>query len=175
MNQESLLFVLTCFVFVSAIALCIQAGFLFGIYRTTKLLQVQATSILPQVKSILSKAESTIDESRKNIVDITAKAVEISVKANEMMDIGKAQLVKIDGVLTDASGRAKVQLERAELVVDDTVTRVHQSVTAVHEGIIRPVREVQGIATGVRVAVQHFLHGTRPSVAQATQDDEMFI
>lgn len=168
MNPDLLIAVMTFFVIVAAIALCIQAAMLFGIYKATKTLQTQALSIMPQAKSVLAKAEATLDESRKNIVEITAKA-------NEMMDLGKAQLVKLDAVLTDASGRAKVQLERAEMVVDDTVSRVHQSVTAVHNGIIRPVREIQGIATGVRAAVDHFLRGGRPSVAQVTQDDEMFI
>lgn len=168
MNQDLLLAVMAFFVVIAAIALVIQAGLLFGIYKTTKALQSQALSVMPQVKSILTKAETTIDESRKNIVEITTKA-------NEMMDIGKTQLVKLDSVLTDASSRAKVQLERAEMVVDDTVSRVHQSVTSVHNGILKPVREIQGIATGVRAAVDHFIRGGRPSVAQATQDDEMFI
>ena len=168
MNTDLLLVVMTFFVALSAVALLIQAGLLFGIYKTTKALQSQATSILPQAKSILAKAETTIEQSRQNIVEITAKA-------NAMMDVGKAQLVKLDEVLTDASGRAKVQLERAEMVVDDTVSRVHQSVTAVHSGILRPVREIQGLTTGIRAAVDHFLRGGRPSVAQATQDDEMFI
>lgn len=174
--------VLTVFVFISAVALCIQAGLLFGIWKATKSLQTQVTSVLPQVRSILAKAEATIDESRKNIVEITAKANEIAAKANEIagkandiMDAGKVQMAKLDEVLTDASGRAKVQLERAELVVDDTMSRVHESVTAVHDGITRPIREIQGMTAGVRVAVQHFLRGGRPNVAQATQDDEMFI
>ena len=168
MNTDLLLVVMTFFVALSAVALIIQAGLLFGIYKATRTLQNQAMSILPQAKSILAKAETTIEQSRQNIVEITAKA-------NAMMDVGKAQMVKLDEVLTDASSRAKVQLERAELVVDDTVSRVHQSVTAVHSGILRPVREIQGLTTGIRAAVDHFLRGGRPSVAQATQDDEMFI
>jgi hypothetical protein len=168
MNTDLLLVLMTLFVAISAMAMIVQACLLYGIFRRTKSLQSQAMSIMPQVKSILTKADTTLDDSRKNIVDITAKA-------NEMMDLGKAQLVKLDAVITDASSRAKVQLERAELVVDDTVSRVHQSVTAVHHGIVKPVKEIQGIATGVRAAVEHFLRGGRPSVAQATQDDEMFI
>jgi len=168
MNQDMLLAVLTFFVAISGLALLIQAFLLFGIYRTTKALQTEALSIMPQAKSILAKAETTLDDSRKHIVEITAKA-------NEMMDIGKSQLVKLDEVITDASSRAKVQLERAELVVDDTMSRVHHSVTSVHNGIIRPIREIQGITSGVRTALQHFLRGQRPSVAPATQDDEMFI
>ncbi len=168
MNQETLLYIMTAFVIISAIALCIQAGLLFGIYKTAKVMQDQVTSIMPQTKSILAKAETTIDQSKQNIVEITEKA-------NQMMDLGKAQLVKLDSVITDASARAKLQLERAEMVVDDTVSRVHQSVAAVHNGIIRPIREVQGVAAGVKTAVSVFMRGGRPSVAQATQDDEMFI
>jgi Tfp pilus assembly protein PilV len=168
MNQEMLLAVLTLFVAISGLALLIQAFLLYGIYRTTRVIQTEAQSLLPQAKSILAKAESTIEESRQNIVDITTKA-------NAMMDMGKSQLVKLDEVITDASSRAKVQLERAELVVDDTMSRVHHSVTTVHNGIIKPIREIQGLTTGVRTALQHFLRGQRPSVAQATQDDEMFI
>jgi hypothetical protein len=168
MNQEMLLVVLTFFVAISGLALLIQAFLLYGIYRTTKSIQVEALSILPQAKSILAKAETTLDDSRRNIVEITAKA-------NEMMDLGKSQLLKLDEVITDASSRAKVQLERAELVVDDTMSRVHHSVTSVHNGIVKPIREIQGITSGVRTALQHFLRGQRPSVAQATQDDEMFI
>lgn len=173
--MDQLLVVMTVFVAVAAIALCIQAGFLFGTYKAAKAIQEQTASVLPQVRSVLSKAEATIDESRKHVVEITAKANEIAGKTNELLDLGKAQMVKIDTVVTDASERAKVQLERAEMVVDDAMTRVNQSVTAVHTGIIKPVREIQAVAAGVSAAVQHFLRGGRPSVAQATHDDEMFI
>ena len=175
MNQELLLYIMTGFVTISAIALCIQAALLFGIYKTSKAMQEQTASIMPQAKSILAKAESTLDQSRRTVEELSGKFVEITDKANQMMDIGKAQLVKLDLVITDASDRARVQLERAEMVVDDTVTRVHESVAAVHSGIMKPIREVQGVATGVRTAVSVFMRGGRPSVAQATQDDEMFI
>jgi len=175
MNQEILLYIMTGFVIISGIALCVQAGLLFGIYKASKAMQEQTASIVPQAKSILAKAESTLDHSRKNVVDVTQRFLEIGEKANEMMDIGKAQLLELSAVVSDASTRAKVQIERAEMVVDDTVTRVHESVAAVHGGIMRPIREVQGVATGVRTAVSTFMRGGRPSVAQATQDDEMFI
>jgi len=175
MNTDVLLGVMTLFVIVAAVALCIQAGLLFGIYKATKTLQEQTMAIMPQVRSILTKSEETLEQSRKHIVEITAKVSEMTSKASDMMDIGRAQLVKLDAVISDASTRAKVQIERAEMVVDDTVSRVHHSVTAVHNGILKPVREVQGVAAGVKAAVQHFVRGNRPSVAQATQDDEMFI
>jgi len=175
MNQEILLYTMAGFVIISAIALCIQAGLLFGIYKTSKALQEQATVIMPQTKAILAKTEGMLELHRNTATEVATKVLEMSTKANEILDLGKAQMSKIDAVITDATGRAKVQLERAEMVVDDTVTRVHESVTAVHSGIMKPIREVQGVATGVRAAVSTFMRGGRPSVAQVTQDDEMFI
>jgi len=175
MNIDVLVAVMAFFAFIAAVALCVLTGLLFGIYKSTKAVQEQAMAVIPQLRSILTKSEATLEESRKHIVDITARASEMSAKATEMMDLGKAQLVKLDSVISDASTRAKIQIERAELVVDDTVSRLHHSVTAVHNGILKPVREVQGVAAGVKAAVQHFVRGNRPSVAQATQDDEMFI
>jgi len=141
---------------------------LVGMYLAMSSIRKNLLDILPQAKSILAKTEATVDQSKKNVIQITEKA-------NEIMDLAKSQMMKIDSVVTDASSRAKVQLERAEMVVDDTVTRVHSSVSAVHNGILRPIREINGVATGVRTAVQHFMRGNRPSVAQVTQDDEMFI
>jgi len=180
--NDMLFAVMTFFVLLSAVALCIQAAMLIGIWKTAKALQQQVTSMMPRVQSVLTKAESTLDENRKNILDVTTKASELATKANEigtraveMMDLGKAQLQKLDLVITDASDRARVQLERAELVVDDTLGRVNQTVTAVHNGVLRPVREMQGLAAGIRAAMEHLMRGGRPSVADVTHDDEMFI
>ena len=114
--NDPLLVVLTVFVAVSAIALCIQAGLLFGIYKATT--KSARTGHVADAAGYVRpwKAETTIDESRKNIAEITARANEIAAKANELMDMGKVQMAKLDAVLADASQRAKVQLERAELV-----------------------------------------------------------
>lgn len=194
--NDTLFAVMTFFVFLSAVALCIQAAMLIGMWKTTKALQEQVTSVLPQVRSVLSQADQILKDNRQTIMEITSKANEIAskateiaakasdmatkanslaAKANDMMDMGKAQMLKVDAVITDASDRAKIQLERAELIADDTMGRVHQTVTSVHNGVLRPVREVQGLAAGMRAAVQHLLRGGRPSVADATHDDEMFI
>jgi len=175
MNQELLLYVMAGFVTISAIAMCIQAALLFGIYKSSKAMQEHVTSIMPQTKSILAKTEVTLDHSKRTIAELSHKFNEITDTANQIMDLGKAQMLKLDAVVTDASDRALVQLERAEMVVDDTVTRVHDSVAAVHSGIMKPIREVRGVATGVQTAISTFMRGGRPSVAQATQDDEMFI
>ncbi len=101
--------------------------------------------------------------------------MEVTAKTNEILDSTRRQLVKIEDVVNDATGRAKVQLEHAEMVLDDTMSRAHETIGAVHRGLMRPVREIHGVAAGLRAALSVLATGGRPSVAQATQDEEMFI
>jgi len=158
----------TAAVVVSAVAIVLQAFVLFAIYRQTRAISEQVSILAPKVESALESAQSMIEQSRRQIAEVTAKA-------NDVLDTTKTQLVRVNEVLEDATVRARVQLDRVELVLDDTISRVHQTVTALHNGILRPLKEVAGVAAGVRAAFAHLLRGGRPSVAQATQDDEMFI
>ena len=168
MDNTPLLAVIAAFVFIAAVALCIQAGFLFGMFKTAKLMEKRVMPMLPKVEALVDSARTTVEQSRKQIIDITAKA-------NEILDSTRSQLEKVEEVVNDATSRAKVQLERVEMVVDDTVTRAHETVAVVHSGIMRPIREINGIAAGLRAAVAHLARGGRPSVAQVTSDEEMFI
>ena len=77
--------------------------------------------------------------------------------------------------IEDTLQRAKVQLERIELVMGDTVERVHHTVVALNNTLLKPAREVSGVASGVKAAVKHLMNANRPTPAQATSDEEMFI
>jgi len=168
MDQMTLLYVMTAFVIISAIALCIQAGMLAGMYRATKALQADIKPLLPKVHSLVETTTTTVEQSRQQILDITTRA-------NEILTSTKEQLGKVEEVVTDATSRAKVQLERVELVLDDTLSRAHETVATVHDGIMRPLREMNGIAVGIKTALAYLARGNRPSVDQATSDEEMFI
>lgn len=168
MDQTFLLYVIAAFVALSFIALCIQAGFLFGMYKATKVLQEKVTPLLPKVEALVDSTKETVDHSRKQIVDITTKT-------NQILDSTKVQLGKVEEVVSEATSRAKVQMERVEMVLDDTMSRAHETVATVHSGIMRPLREINGIASGVKTALTHLTRGNRASVAQATSDEEMFI
>jgi hypothetical protein len=168
MNEMTLLYVMAGFVIISAIALLIQAGMLFGIYKTTKALQESINPLLPKVESLVTKANSTVEQSGKQITEITTRA-------NDILDSTKRQLAIVEEVVGDAAARTKVQMERVELVLDDTLSRAHETVAIVHDGIMRPLREVNGIAAGVRAALGALVQGNRPTVDRATSDEEMFI
>jgi ABC-type transporter Mla subunit MlaD len=120
------------------------------------------------VESLVDSTKIAVEQSRKQIVDITTSA-------NQILESTKSQLAMVEEVVSDASARAKVQLERVELVLDDTLSRAHETVATVHDGIMRPLRELNGIAAGVKSALAYLARGNRPSVDQATSDEEMFI
>lgn len=151
-----------------AVAVLFQAAMVFGMYKAAKELRDKMNVFLPKAEVLLGSAEKSLNESRAEIKDITTKA-------RTMMDAAQTQLTRIDTVVTDATGRAKVQLERVEMIVDDTLSRVHGTVMELNDGVLKPVREVNALALGVRAALASLLKGGRPSVAQATADEEMFI
>jgi ABC-type transporter Mla subunit MlaD len=168
MNETTLLYVMAAFVIVSAVALCIQAGMLAGIYKTTKALQEKIDPLLPKVDNLVAKATSTVEQSSRQITEITSRT-------NDILDSTKRQLAIVEDVVGDAAVRAKLQMERAELVLDDTLSRAHETIAVVHDGIMRPLREVNGVAAGIRAALGAMARGNRPTVDRATSDEEMFI
>ena len=167
MDQQTLLTVMTVFVCISAIALLIQMGMLIGIYRATRGMQESVQRLLPKIESLIDTSRQTIEDSRKQILDITSKT-------NDILEIARKQMERLDEVLEDATARAHVQLERADLVLDDVMERAHNTVAVVHTGIMKPLREIQGVAAGLRAAIQFLMRG-RPNPTHATSDEEMFI
>ena len=168
MDQTALLYVMTAFVIISAVALSIQAGMLVAVSKKTKELHDKITPLVPKVESLVATTQATVELSRKQIAEITSKA-------NEVLDSTRNQLAMVEEVVSDATSRAKVQMDRVELVLDDPLSRAHETVALLHSGIMRPLREINGVTAGLRAALQFLSRGNRPSVAQATSDEEMFI
>lgn len=168
MDQNTLLILLTIFVAISAVALLIQAVSLLGVFLVTRQLRTKLFAVWPEIQEIIGTVKKTTHGAEKHIDKIGETSVGI-------LNVTRQQLGKIDELLSDASGRAKVQMDRAEMVLDDTMTRVQSTVSVVQRGVLRPIKEVHGVLSGVRTAVQHFGRSSRSTVDHATSDEEMFI
>jgi hypothetical protein len=168
MDHDTVLILLTIFVGISAIAMLIHAGTLLGLFLIARKFQQAVMPLLPQIESIVGTTRRTAERVEKHVE-------KIGTTSTAILDVTKQQVLKIDELLTDATTRAKVQMERAEMVLDDSMTRVQQTVTAVQFGVLRPIREVQGLLTGLRTFLTYLGRGGRPTVDHATADEEMFI
>ena len=146
----------------------VQTGLLFGIYKASRSMQETVSRLTPKVDSLIETSRSAIEESRSRIS-------EISVKTNDILDNVRVQLARLDDLMVDASTRTHKQLEHAELVIEDAMSRAHEAVAAVHGGVMKPIREISGLAAGLRAAFQQLVRGGRPSPDKLTVDEEMFI
>ena len=155
-------------VIVAAVAIVLQAVFLYSLSRSAKAMAAQVTGFIEKAEPVLADARRTLEQNRKQMAEVTGKV-------NRILDSAQAQISKIDGVLSDATSRARAQMDRLEMVMDDSISRVHETVAILHDGVLRPLRELNGIVAGLRAGIGYLLGNRRPSVAQATHDDEMFI
>jgi len=125
--------------------------------------------VADRVESVLATANRIMEENRPRISELSGEAVEI-------VRSGREQVERIGELLHDAGDCARARLEQIDQAVESTVEQVGQVGDAVKRAVLRPVREVNGLAAGISAAVATLVHHSRkPSVDQATQDEEMFI
>jgi hypothetical protein len=160
--------VLTIFVGICALAMLVQMVTLIILATISKRMQDKINAVLPEVQTILGTTKTTLQEVQKQVG-------EISTKTHTILDVTKGQFIKIDELLTDFGARARVQMERAEMVLDDTMSRTQKTVAIVQQGVIAPLREIHGLIEGIRAGIAHLAKGHRPTVDHATSDEEMFI
>ena len=168
MDQTTLLTIMTVFVAIAAVALIIQMGVMIGLYKATRSAEQRISAMLPQVEHLVRTSNTTIEQGRLQLLDITGKT-------SEILSLAHTQVVRVDEVMAEATQRARVQIERAELIIEDTLSRAQQTIGLVHTGVMRPLREIQGITAGVRAGLAFLSKGARANVNQITHDEEMFI
>jgi hypothetical protein len=164
----ALLIILTVFVIVTAIAFVAQAVMMNGVRKSALAMEQRVAQLAPKVEALAESSRAAIDEGR-------ASMAEISERTKDILDTTRRQLTRVEDVLEDAASRARVQFDRAEMVVDDAMDRAQETIAVVHGGIMKPIREINGVAAGVRAAIHYFMRGGRPNPDQVTADEEMFI
>jgi ABC-type transporter Mla subunit MlaD len=146
----------------------VMAVAILWIYRSSKRMEDKLELLLEKASPVLESARALVDDARPKIQEIIARAAEITVSARD-------QMVRLDALVTETSDCVRVQIERIDVVVGDAVNRVQETTAAVQSTILKPVREVNGVISGVRAALSTLARRNRASVDHATQDEEMFI
>jgi hypothetical protein len=168
MTPDALLFVMAAAILISACALVMQVLLLFGTYKASKAMRDQITVIAGHAESFLQSAQKGLDQSRKQISDVAGKA-------SDVLDLTQKQLNRVDELLGDATSRAKIHMERVDLILDDAISKLDETATLLNKGLLRPVRELNAVAAGVQAALGSLFGSKRLTVERATHDEEMFI
>jgi len=189
--------VITVAVVLACLAFLVQAGIAIALYRVASRMQKkvfplvdradalvkEAAPVVTKIGPVIDRTGPAIDsvqailaKTDKIVAELQPRIKEISTEAAAIAKSSRRQVERIGELLEDAGSRAKERLEQIDHSVDNTVEHLEQAGDVMKRAVLRPVREVNGLAAGISAAVSTLVHGSRrPSVASATQDEEMFI
>ena len=129
----------------------------------------RAGALIQSANQVTTTANQILQDARPRIAGISDEGVAI-------VRSGREQVERVGELLHDAGDRARTRLGQIDQAVDTTVTQIENVSGAVKSAVMRPVREVNGIAAGISAAVSTLVRGQhKSSVDSATQDEEMFI
>jgi methyl-accepting chemotaxis protein len=128
----------------------------------------RAGQLVKSVNQVALTTNQIMQETRPKIADISEETLAI-------MHSGREQVERMGDLLHDAGDRARSRLEQVDHAVESTVNQIENVSGAVKAAVLRPVREVNGLAAGISAAVSTLVRGHKSSVDSATQDEEMFI
>ena len=160
--------IMAVFTGIAAVALVIQMLYLFGMYRSIKTLRERATAFMDRWEPLADQAQKTLEQVR-------GQSDQLLKKVDGLADQSKSQLDKVDSLLTDVSHTTRLQLERIDRAIADTVDRVHHTTEALQKTVLVPVQQARGVAAALSAIVGSLNARRRPTVDRATLDEEMFI
>jgi len=111
------------------------------------------------------------------LVELRPKIDIMSTNLSESSTLVRNQLGRIDATLTDALDRTRLQVIRADELLNRTMDKVEETSEIVHKTVISPLRQVNGLMTAISTGIDVFLGQKRrhPKNGAGMPQDEMFI
>jgi hypothetical protein len=111
------------------------------------------------------------------MVELRPKIEMLTENVSESSTVVRNQLGRIDATLTDALDRTRLQVIRADELLNRTMDKVEETSDAVHRTVISPLRQVNGLMAAISTGVDVFLGQKRrhPKNGDGVPQDEMFI
>ncbi len=168
-------------VVLQTVSAVISAMAVFKVKASVDEARAQFEPLANDAKLVLEEARNNLRETNEKLKPILVSAAtittnirEVSEKTNDIVTRGQAQAERLDAVLTDTVERARVQMDNVEDTMNHVLRSVRDTSTHVNQGILSPIRKMNGIVNGIGAAVG-FLSQGRTTVQRATHEDEMFI
>ena len=162
------------FIAVTTFAIVVQAGIMVGLYLAVRKSTAKMEALATEVKS---KALPTIETVQSMLVEMRPKIDVMTTNFSESSTLVRNQLGRIDATLTDALDRTRLQVIRADELLNRTMDKVEETSEIVHKTVISPLRQVNGLMAAISTGVEVFLGQRRrhPKNGAGVPQDEMFI
>lgn len=162
------------FIAVTAGAVLLQALVLVALYYSVRKSTAKMEALAEEVKG---KALPTMETVQGFLVEVRPKVDAITANVSESSMLVKNQLARIDATLTDALDRTRLQVIRADELLNRTMDKVEDASEVVHKTVVSPLRQVSGFMSAISTGVEVFLGQKRrhPKNGMGVPQDEMFI
>ncbi|MGA2204651.1 MAG: hypothetical protein ABSG40_22140 [Terriglobales bacterium] len=162
------------FIAVTAFAVLLQALIMVALYLAVRKSTAKMEALATEVRS---KVLPTMETVQNILVELRPKIDIMSTNFLESSTLVRNQLGRIDATLTDALDRTRLQVIRADELLNRTMDKVEETSEIVHKTVISPLRQVNGLMTAISTGIDVFLGQKRrhPKNGAGMPQDEMFI
>ncbi|HYK51439.1 MAG: hypothetical protein DMG80_02320 [Acidobacteria bacterium] len=162
------------FIALTAFAVVIQAGILMALYLSVRKTTARMEAIATEVTS---KALPTLETAHNMLVDLRPKLETLAGNAAESTTILRVQLGRLDATLSDVLDRTRLQVIRADELLNRTMDKVEDASEVVHKTVVSPLKHVSGLVNAISTGVEVLLGQKRRQGrnGMGVPQDEMFI
>jgi uncharacterized protein HemX len=162
------------FIALTAVAVVIQAGILVALYLAVRNSTAKMEAMATEMKN---KTLPTLETAQSMLVELRPKIETLTTNLAESTTVVRAQLGRLDATLGDVLDRTRLQVIRADELLNRTMDRVEETSEVVHKTVVSPLRQVSGLVNAISTGVEVFLGQKRrqPRNGMGVPQDEMFI
>jgi hypothetical protein len=162
------------FIILTALAVMIQAGILVALYVAVRKTSGRVEALATEVTT---KALPTLETAQAMLVELRPRVQDIVVNVEQSARTARAQMERLDATVTDIVDRTRLQVIRADELVNRTLDRVEETSDMVHRTVVSPIRQLSGLMQGVSAGLEFFLGRKRrqPRDGMGVPQDELFI
>jgi hypothetical protein len=162
------------FIALTAFAVVIQAGILVALYLAVRKSAARMEALATEVTS---KTLPTLETAQSMLIELRPKIETLASNAAESTTILRVQLGRLDGTLSDILDRTRLQVIRADELLNRTMDKVEDTTEVVHKTVLSPLRQVSGLMSAISTGFEVFFGQKRrqPRNGMGVPQDEMFI
>jgi methyl-accepting chemotaxis protein len=161
------------FVGVTAAAVVLQALILVAMYLALRRTSTRIDALSTEVSA---KVLPTAELAHSMLVDLRPKIEAAVTNVSETTTMVRSQMQRLDATVNDAIDRARLQVIRADELVNRTLDQVEETAEIVHDTVVSPVRQLSGLIHGLSAGISALLGRRRgPGNGVTVPQDEMFI
>ena len=166
---------MTFFIAVTSAAVVIQAGILVALFLSVRKTSARVEELASEVKT---KALPTVEAAQSMLTELRPKVEVITENFAQSSTMVRNQLQRVDAAVTDIVDRTRLQVIRADELLNRTMNRVEETTNAVHRTVVSPVRQVSGLLQGLTAGMEYFFGHRRSGRSRegvGVPQDELFI